>query len=465
VTCGTEIQCILCEKESAKLGPTGSALGVCTGCANLSKDIFEKLSRGQTWIVRTNQNPRSCKRPYRQEESKGFYDSELKQLPKTHLTENTGELLVDLLEIKPSKRLIGYARKWIYQFPNHKQAPKVLSFWLKHFPSKESFDLAAWYLKQHEPLSELHWLILSVKRGKGVPRLDRIVSERLEQAPQDDIWSRCLDPYMARSTFANKLASRWLKLNEDNPNLLLMGFTYFADSPEVVAAVFKHFRKHGFSNRYNERELQALLFKARDFKMPILPGVIKFARLWLSDHAEHMMASHAHSGMIYASEAKSDIERAKQWFLSHKSDHSSFLVLNALMHQRRESTSEPDPFAIEQAKQLIRSVPVDKSPPALIGTLLRACPDDETIMWAKQTYDRTKLDWILIELVLVSADEKLLRRAEQRMQELVGSSIEHEMLYALLKKNPSNLRTKRLARQWLAKHRRHPWAKAIKSLL
>ena len=139
LACGTEMkprlqtQCVICEKETAMIGQTDSATGVCQKCANLSKDIFEKLSPGQTWIFRTNKTPRSCKRPYSHEERKSFYDSARRQLPKTQMTENTGDLLVDLLEIKPSKKLIGYARKWIHQFPNHEQAPDVLSFWLKQF--------------------------------------------------------------------------------------------------------------------------------------------------------------------------------------------------------------------------------------------------------------------------------------------------------------------------------------------
>ena len=200
--------------------------------------------------------------------------------------------------------------------------------------------------------------------------------------------------------------------------------------------------------------------------MSTLPSIIKFARAWLIDNAGHRVASHVHAGMVHASDAKSDIESAKQWFLNHKSDDSSFLVLTALMHQKRKSNERPDSFAIKQAKQLIASQPLEQSPPALIGTLLLACPDDETFAWARQTYERTKLDWILIALVRTSSDAQITEKAEQRMPDLIGFSIEHEMLYALLKRNPSNAQTQQLTlKVWLLKNSRHPWAKALRTQL
>ncbi|MFX4639430.1 hypothetical protein ABTA98_19635, partial [Acinetobacter baumannii] len=67
------------------------------------------------------------------------------------------------------------------------------------------------------------------------------------------------------------------------------------------------------------------------------------------------------------------------------------------------------------------------------------------------------------DLLHVSSDANLLKEAEKRMPKLVGTSIEPDMLYALLKRNPTSSIAKRSAKAWLAKHSRHQWAKTIRS--
>jgi hypothetical protein len=272
-----------------------------------------------------------------------------------------------------------------------------------------------------------------------------------------------MSPYERRFGIANRLSLRWLELNDDNPNLLLMGFTFFAESPEVVAAVFRHFQKHGISSEGNEWEIRDLLDKAFEFKMITLPDVIRFSRSWLEQNCEHQMAASVNAGLVRASHG-TDIENAKKWFLAHRTSSSSFLILNELM-DRKDGEGMLDSFGTEEARKLVADTPVKDRPPALVGTLLNASPDAQTIAWAKETYAEKAMSWILIRLLYFSPDVETIEKARREMELLADSSISHEILYPMLKVDSSNARVKQLAGTWLKKNSRHKWAKAIRSRL
>jgi hypothetical protein len=378
---------------------------------------------------------------------------------------NSGEMLVEMFEIMPSKRLLTYARKWLHQFPNHQDGPRLMSFWLKHYPSRESYDLSAKFLKRHWPVSELHWLFNSVVGCKHSPRLDRLMEERLEKAPKDDIWSRCLSPYKGRPAFANRLALRWLKLNEDNPELLTQGFTFFAQSPEVVNAIFSHFRKHGMSRAYNEWEIHCILDKARELKLEILPEVIEFSRKWLFENPDDEdYAAQIHASLVRASRMESDIKEAKEWYLRHKNSDGAYAILSCLLSTREDGSLSPDPFAISEAKTRLRTMPADERTPSLVGVLLKAHQDDETIGWAKDVYDRTGLLWILVELLRYAPDPNGIAEGKSKLRQYLHTDIGHELLHVLLDRDP-DASVRRCARSWLAKNSKHRCAKKVRKQL
>ncbi|HIA52815.1 MAG TPA: hypothetical protein EYN91_12120 [Candidatus Melainabacteria bacterium] len=469
----TNTACVMCNRFHKTHDVPKANPGVCEKCIISGTSIFRLISRGQTWIVFKQEAP-SCKPHLSKLQSQNFYEYWLKQFVNDGVNLGTGDKLVDLFQIKPSKRLITYARKWTHAFPNHRDGPRVMSFWLEHFPSKESTDLAAKYLKRHWPVEELHWLFRSVLKAKAGAKLDRLVLERLENAPANDIWARCLSPYKVREGIANRLALRWLKLNEDNPNLLLMGYTTFANTPDTVAAVFKHLKKHGFSRQYNEHEIRPLLDNTRKLNMEIRPEVVEFARNWLAatehkkdkdpeSHQETEVA-HVHAALIHATNDETDIENAKNWYLKHSDSRMSFLVLNELLSTRKNSNLKPDQFAIEQAKIVIRKTPLEERIPSLVGTLLAACPDSETIGIASELYAQQNIPWILIELLQHSPTEQQIAAGKVLLNEVRGWDSEHALLVALLKRAPDS-RVKRRARAWLKENTRHIAKKEILKLL
>jgi hypothetical protein len=47
------------------------------------------------------------------EEKKDFYENGLSRLQTEELSELTGALIAKLIEVKPSRRLISYAQRWL----------------------------------------------------------------------------------------------------------------------------------------------------------------------------------------------------------------------------------------------------------------------------------------------------------------------------------------------------------------
>lgn len=67
----------------------------------------------------------------------------------------------------------------------------------------------------------------------------RILIERyLRKYPQDKLWERVfpIATYSAPNPLAEKLTTLWIRLNKNNPDLLLMGTPIICPSPEVIKA-------------------------------------------------------------------------------------------------------------------------------------------------------------------------------------------------------------------------------------
>lgn len=437
---------------------------MCKKCVDGCKQVLRRISPGQAWLV--YKESAFCCKPHRSEEAnKVFYEQSLHDFSQKGININSGEILVDMFEIKPSKRLLVYSRKFLFEFPNHQQGPRVLSFWLKLYPSKESYDLAAKYLKRHWPVEDLHWLFNSVKAGKQNKRLDTLMEERLEKSYKDDIWCRCLSPYESRAKFANRLSLRWLELNEENPDLLLQGFTYFAESREVIEAIWKHLKKHGISRTYNEWEIHDILDKARQMNLKILPEIVEFARKWLSENRNDIdYAPEIISSILRISGADKDLNDAKDWYRKHRKSGSAYRILYALLHAKKDGKPSPDSFAIEEARVLLRDMPPGQRTPSLVGALLNAVQDDEIIGWTKEVYESTGMLWVLIELLRHAPNADIIAEAKLKLRKYLHTEMGHELLHELLERDP-DVSVRRCARSWLDKNPTHQCAKKVRKQL
>lgn len=455
--------CIICNRGFDFKSILGPPPNVCELCWNGCTQVFRFITPGQTWII-FKESPYKCKPHQSTEANKIFYKKSLQQLSENSINIDSGEMLVDMFEIKPTKRLLIYARKFIHEFPNHPQGPRIVSFWLKHFPTEEAHKLSAKLLKSHFPVGELHWLFNSVVRGAKNQELDQLMEKRLEKNPKDDIWCRSLSPYEGRADFANKLALRWLDLNQDNPKLLLQGFSFFATEPEVVDRVFKHLKRHPIL-RYNEWEIPCVLDKAHELKMSILPEVIEFAHQWLSNNPhDEENAPHILASLIAVTELDSDIEAAKKWYLKHRRSESRYRILIALLERTVDGVFALDPFGIEESFKLLREMrPVERIP-ALIGALLRAQQDDEVIGWAKEAYSQTGLLWILVELLKRVPDNKLIAEGKSQLRKHFKCELGHELLLLLLDLDPDST-VEQCAHKWLAKNPGHRHEEKVRSQL
>jgi len=167
-----------------------------------------------------------------------------------------------------------------------------------------------------------------------------------------------------------------------------------------------------------------------------------------------------------ATKEPDDIQAAKAWHKQHRSSRDAWEVLKALLQISCSQKTEADPYVVDQAKLEIRNLPADEHRPLLVGTLVEAHADAETIAMARESYLRTNSPWTLISLLKVAPDAELTEKAHKVLDQLIASSLgaEQELLYALLQADPSE-HVLRVAKRWLRKNPSHAHTKSIRSLL
>jgi len=89
-----------------------------------------------------SQKAKACKPHRSADEKKLFYDDGLHRLRKEQVQEFMGELIGDMMEIKPTKELVVHARRWLKLFPEHDDAPFLVGSWLREYTSNEAAYVA-----------------------------------------------------------------------------------------------------------------------------------------------------------------------------------------------------------------------------------------------------------------------------------------------------------------------------------
>jgi hypothetical protein len=259
---------------------------------------------------------------------------------------------------------------------------------------------------------------------------------------------------------------KWLRLNVRNPEAYVSSHILLAKSPEIIEAVFDWVRRGGRTGDDLTSSLKYLVPAAAKYHRSILPSVLRYARAWLKKNPDHEAAGRVYAAVLSASGSKLDILRAKQWYQEHRSSADAFYVISDILNLGYWDNTKPDDYSVKEAQLLLRKETSTDRDLLLVGTLLGAHTDDESIAWAKEAYARTKAPWILLRLLRRAPDVETIAEAEALFENVKDVQfIEPELIYAVLMADGKNKLALRRARVWLKRSPENKWIKAITPLI
>jgi len=259
---------------------------------------------------------------------------------------------------------------------------------------------------------------------------------------------------------------KWLKLNIHNSKICVSHHIIAAKSPELIEAGFDWVRNCGRTGDDLTSSLSYLVPAAAKYHRSILPGVLKVARAWLKKNPDHEAAGRVYASVLSASGSKLDMLRAKQWYQEHRTSDDAWYVISDILDRGYWYNAKPDEYSVKEAQLLLRAETSTARKQRLVGALLGAHTDEESIAWAKEAYARNRTPWILIRLLLRAPDAETIAEAEAALKRLKEhEELEPQMIYAVLMADGKNKLALRRGRVWLKRSPENKWIKAVAPLI
>lgn len=389
----------------------------------------------------------------------------MRRLQSEELREFSGALIAEMLEFKQPVALATYAQRWLKLFPEAENTPDVAGELLRAYPSADSINIAAYYLSAVSNYDNLYTIFRACFELPFNEKLHKIIERLIERQPEAPIWGRVLyRPDMKSNEPLEKFVLRWLHLNKKNPNLDVSLVALFTSSDLVLDAIMDWIDTVGRDSKHIEFSLDFIYRSAARIDKTLMPRIAAAGRRSLKGkHSDESVAA-IYATIVRASGEQNDVQAAKAWFRTHRSTKRVWPILTAILQTNERNQREADEFAIVEAKALLRNLPMGAIP-ALVGALVRAHPDTETIATAKKTYEETQLTWILETLVEVAFDAEINRLALEALAKMNGAEYAHELISSLLQINPTNAEVVQFANTWITKNPLHTSVPKIKSLL
>jgi len=377
-----------------------------------------------------------------------------------------GLALSRLIEINPSSALLSIASAWLKKFPRDQQAPALVANLMTNAPSRQITKLASMWLESPSELWQIEDIIRATIDSTKYSSLFKSVEDLLERHPDSKVWNWALRATSSeRNKRSDKLLARWLQLNVQNAELPVYLNIVLAKSPVILEAGFDWMRSGGKATRDTALCLPHLLRASARYHKPLLPRMIRFARAWLKTNPDDEEAGRIHGALLSVTRSKKDIDNAKDWYRHHETNKRAWFILSDLLSCAYYNALKPDRFAVEQAKLLLRDEQFRHENPRFVGALLGAWVDEESVGWAKETFERLGLVWILARLLMRAPDSESIRNAERVCDNWKNSEVEPEILLGILRAEPGNAFALRHAKSWLKRNRKHAFFKSIKSIV
>lgn len=480
--------CWYCSSSSDQKLISGDGVYICLECVHLCVEKLEEIAAERAAGCETDETGNSddehadCSCRNREQTSKekewlhlaneasddkDFLRQGRVWLKQNRSDESAGNAIAMLLAVKPAAGLVAEGLTWLSQNMNHDSAPELVGELLKADPSPKIVRLAGTYLKTSDDVSYLRPIIRAIVESPPHKGLYKKIEDLIVRNPADSAWSLALmTTSKQRSKCSQSLVLKWLRLNDRNPEAYVSCHILLAKSPEIIEAVFDWVCRGGRTGDDLTSSLSYLVPAAAKYHRSILPGVLKVARAWLKKNPDHEAAGRVYASVLSASGSKLDMLRAKQWYQEHRTSDDAWYVISDILDRGYWYNAKPDEYSVKEAQLLLRAETSTARKQRLVGALLGAHTDEESIAWAKEAYARNRTPWILIRLLLRAPDAETIAEAEAALKRLKEhEELEPQMIYAVLMADGKNKLALRRGRVWLKRSPENKWIKAVAPLI
>ncbi len=372
------------------------------------------------------------------------------------LSPKHGRLILDLFFTKPSKRLTRIARRWVSIYPGNPYSARILAAWIEEFPKDETLDLSEQILKTVSPGTPLALLMAAILEKKSRNRsLLRLVEEMLEKFPSHHMWFVLLGD---RTKNVERITSRWIDLNEYSSDVCVFQIAPYLHRTALAAKLAEILVRTGLRGPKTPHYIDSLLRNLASFDASRLRKVAHITRKWLEANPSNEFAGELHASLISYCGSKSDVRRAREWFVKSASHEQKWWVLNALLEASEPHVSEGDKkFAIVSTKKLLKQVEPGELL-RLIGNALATRPKDpEIIILAEKAYAQSRRIWLLADLLMVAPDHHLVNVATKSIEIVSPIAVDlPKLLCALLSVDPSNRTARACAKRLIKQSQQTP---------
>jgi hypothetical protein len=480
--------CWYCSSSSDEKLISGDGVYICLECVHLCVEKLEEIAGQRAAGSETDETGNSdeehgdCACEHREwtpkekewlhlaneaSDDKDFLKQGRVWLKQNKTDESAGKAIAMLLAVKPAAGLVVEGLLWLGQHMSHDSAPELVGELLKADPSPKIVRLAGTYLKTSDDVSYLRPIIRAIIESPPHKGLYKKIADLIERNPAADTWSfNLLVTSKVKRENVQSLVLKWLRLNVRNPEAYVSVHISRSKSPEIIEAAFDWARRGGRTSDHLSSALERLVPAAAESHRAILSRVLSFARAWLKKNPDHEVAGRVYASVLSATGSKLDIGRAKQWHKGHQASPDAWYVISDILNSGFWLNTKPDEYSVKEAQLLLRAETATARKARLVGTLLGAHTDEESIAWAKEAYARDRTPWILMRLLLRAPDTETIAEAEAALERLKDhEELEPEMIYSVLRADPKNKVALRRGRVWLKRSPENKWIKAVTPLI
>lgn len=330
----------------------------------------------------------------------------LAALKKSGDSEKSGRLLFEALLYKPTTALEKQALSWIKRYPQNDYSPPLTALLLNRY--SQLSDLTK-ELIQYYPLgSSLAYLIKTLlERASHRRKFFKHIEARIESEPDNYAWVMALGSKRT-SKEEEALTLKLIELNMDSEDNLIPLLALGARYPSVIEHSLNWFNQQDELDENISMGLYGLQSQAAKRHPELLPKINRYARKLMraNDGAKNKDEYLAviHSTLIRTGGSSADIKKARAWYgrSTNSKKLYSWDILLAIL-QCRGPRSEDGAWAIAEAKSFLRGQTELSRVPVLVGELLQACPDVETLGFAQECNASFRFPWL----------EKLIEEKEE----------------------------------------------------
>ncbi|HEY9777778.1 MAG TPA: hypothetical protein V6C81_28720 [Planktothrix sp.] len=402
---------------------------------------------------------------YEKEETKALYQSSLEKFRRGAFEESSGRLIADLFDIKPTKELVRYTKRWLSDYPNHEYAPKLVGIWLEETKSNDASYFAAKYVQRVKDPQSLALILMAAGKQPQRRHLLNAIQRRFERQPHHQVWGN-LEIHEVHNKSTDSFIKNWLDVNKDNAAIAASVSTVvlFTNNPDTLEAAL----------RWADSRKEAEWFVANTFvnflseqepHLSLRPRVLSAAWRWFQTNRDHEGLGLLVNRLAQTSESLSKLDTLKDWYFEHRDDDTSTNALIGLLLAYLKLGVDAHPGLVESALSRLR-VPIDARPHGLLIPMLEIQPSQEISGMMREACLNMKASGLIMRALLkgIADDEAVLCAGYKLLAENspYGAG---KLLFALLEKDTDKQRSTLAAKKWLRKNRDHKQFEAIRSKL